>query len=41
MTQQNLWHKFIQRAKLPLELAGLFIVVILLFQDVGDLVIRF
>ncbi|NES66748.1 MAG: ABC transporter substrate-binding protein [Okeania sp. SIO2D1] len=39
MTQQNLWHKFIHRAKLPLEIAGLFIALILLFQDVGELVI--
>ncbi|NEO57620.1 MAG: ABC transporter substrate-binding protein [Okeania sp. SIO3B5] len=38
MTQQNIWHKFIHRAKLPLELAGLFIAVILLFQDVGKVV---
>ncbi len=41
MTQQNIWHKFIQRAKLPLEVAGLFIAVILILQDVGDLLIPF
>ncbi|NEP40035.1 MAG: ABC transporter substrate-binding protein [Okeania sp. SIO2G4] len=39
MTQQNLWHKFIHRAKLPLEVGGLFIALILLFQDLGDLII--
>ncbi|MGK7923628.1 MAG: ABC transporter substrate-binding protein [Trichodesmium sp.] len=41
MTQQNLWQKFIQRAKLPLEVAGLLIAVILILQDLGDLVIPF
>jgi len=41
MTQENLWHKFIHRAKLPLEVAGLFIAIILLLQDLGDLVTPF
>jgi len=41
MTQQSLWQKFIQGAKLPLELAGLFIAVILILRDVGDVVIPF
>ena len=41
MTQQNLWQKFIQRIKLPLELAGLFIAIILILRDIGDLVIPF
>ncbi|NES04806.1 MAG: hypothetical protein F6K22_19390 [Okeania sp. SIO2F4] len=39
MTQQNLWQKFIQRIKVPLEVAGLFIAIILILRDVGELVI--
>ncbi|NEP88009.1 MAG: hypothetical protein F6K18_14920 [Okeania sp. SIO2C2] len=38
MTQQNIWYKFIQRAKLPLELAGLSIAAILLLKDVDQLI---
>ncbi|NEQ38904.1 MAG: ABC transporter substrate-binding protein [Okeania sp. SIO3I5] len=41
MTQQNFWQKFIHRAKLPLEVAGLLIAIILLLQDLGDLVTPF
>ncbi|NES78881.1 MULTISPECIES: hypothetical protein [Okeania] len=38
MTQQNIWYKFIQRAKLPLELTGLSIAAILLLKDVDQLI---
>ncbi|NET24157.1 ABC transporter substrate-binding protein [Okeania sp. SIO1I7] len=38
MTQQNIWYRFLQRAKLPLELAGLSIAAILLLKDVDQLI---